>query len=198
MEHDFLIGLGLDDDGAIARIARFPTLLDAWEGCEEPSDLIWIAGRLCRGAGPQLIGIVSMTLAGNIISPEQETLRKIQRQTYACLEDPGDNIVENIIVAMNAVLIEGEKKGLEVVGEGENSQIVFDGRHHVHMFMWQSLRAVSLLYVQECEQAATQLQIGWKFIPEALKPNVVQYLRKGLNVADWFADWVKESAVGIG
>ena len=47
MEHDELIALGLDDDGAIARIARSPTLLDAWEASEEPSDMIWIAARTC-------------------------------------------------------------------------------------------------------------------------------------------------------
>lgn len=199
MEHDALIDLGLDDDGAIARIAQFPTLHDAWEGSNEPSDMIWIAARICRGtANAQLIGLMSMVLAGNLVTEDQPGLRRIQRQAYGWLEDPEENILANLTVAANAVLHRGQETGLEVIEEGDNCQVVFDGRHHTHMFMWQSLRATSLLYAEDNKEAANKILSGWQFLPQSIRPNAVKYLRSGLDVDGWFADWLKKSAVGEG
>ena len=139
-----------------------------------------------------------MVLAGNMIGEDQTALKKIHRQVFACIQDPNQNIVENVAVAMNAALIDGEKNGIEIVGEKDKSQIVFEEKHHNHMFVWQSLRAVTLLYVEENKQAAKQIQFGWTLLQPSFRPTVVEFLKEGIDYEGWFADWVKYNAVGQG
>ena len=162
--------------------------------------MIWIAARVATNTQhAQLVGVLSMVLAGNLITDDQPGLKRIQRQAYGWLQDPTENICHNLTVAQNAALHRGQEVGLEIVSEDENnSQIVFDERHQNHMFLFQTLRATSLLYVGNPEEGAEKALLGFQFIPLGFRPQVVIYMRNGLDMEDWFAEWVRKTAVGTG